>query len=91
MRIALSEPYEVRYWSRKFKVTPARLKTAVAAVGHSSKKVGTYFAARKTAKKPPRKSTVPLTGSRPSRYRFLFSGFWHPNGEDDHGDEGGDA
>jgi len=24
--IALSEPYEVRYWSKKFKVTPAKLK-----------------------------------------------------------------
>ncbi|MGY3494752.1 DUF3606 domain-containing protein [Bradyrhizobium sp. USDA 4502] len=51
-RIAISEPYEVRYWSKKFKVTPARLKTAVAAVGHSSKKVEAYFAAKKkTAKK----------------------------------------
>ena len=36
-RIALSQPYEVSYWSKKFKVTPARLKAAVAAVGHSSK------------------------------------------------------
>ena len=57
MRIALSEPYEVRYWSRKFKVTPARLKTAVAAVGHSSKKVGTYLAARKPTKKTAKKRT----------------------------------
>ena len=56
MRIALSEPYEVRYWSRKFKVTPARLKTAVAAVGHSSKKVGTYLAAKKTTKKTAKKN-----------------------------------
>jgi hypothetical protein len=36
-RIAVSQPYEVSYWSKKFKVTPARLKAAVAAVGHSSK------------------------------------------------------
>ncbi|PDT72895.1 DUF3606 domain-containing protein [Bradyrhizobium sp. C9] len=51
-RIAISEPYEVRYWSKKFKVTPARLKAAVAEVGHSSKKVGAYFATKKkTAKK----------------------------------------
>jgi hypothetical protein len=56
-RIALSEPYEVRYWSRKFKVTPARLKTAVAAVGHSSKKVGTYLDARKPTKKTAKKRT----------------------------------
>ena len=51
-RIAISEPYEVRYWSKKFKVTPARLKAAVAEVGHSSKKVEAHFAAKKkTAKK----------------------------------------
>jgi hypothetical protein len=54
--IALSQPYEVRYWSKKFKITPARLKTAVAAVGHSSKKVGAYLARRKTAKKTARKT-----------------------------------
>ena len=91
MRIALSEPYEVRYWSRKFKVTPARLKTAVAAVGHSSKKVGTYFAARKTAK-PPRKSTVANNRLKTaSRYRLRFGGFGHPKGEDDQGHEGGGA
>ncbi len=41
--IALSEPYEVRYWSKKFKVTPANLKAAVMKVGHSSKKVGAYI------------------------------------------------
>jgi len=50
-RIALSQPYEVSYWSKKFKVTPARLKAAVAAVGHSSKNVGAYLAKGKTAKK----------------------------------------
>ena len=27
--IALSEPYEVAYWSKKFKITPAKLKSAV--------------------------------------------------------------
>ena len=42
-RIAVSQPYEVSYWSKKFKVTPARLKAAVAAVGHSSKNVGAYL------------------------------------------------
>jgi hypothetical protein len=58
-RIAVSQAYEVSYWSKKFKVTPARLKAAVAAVGHSSKKVGEYLTgkkatrkARKTVKKP---------------------------------------
>lgn len=45
--IALSQPYEVRYWSKKFKVTPARLKAAVKAVGRSSKKVGAHFAKKK--------------------------------------------
>ena len=50
-RIAVSEPYEVRYWSKKFEVTPAKLKAAVAAVGHSSKKVAAYVAKKKTAPK----------------------------------------
>lgn len=45
--IALSQPYEVRYWSKKFKITPAKLKMAVKAVGHSSKKVGAYLAKKK--------------------------------------------
>jgi hypothetical protein len=49
-RIAVSQPYEVSYWSKKFKVTPARLKAAVAAVGHSSKTVGAHLAKRKAAK-----------------------------------------
>ena len=50
-RIAMSQPYEVSYWSKKFKVTPARLKAAVAAVGHSSKAVGAHLAKRKAPKK----------------------------------------
>lgn len=50
-RIAVSQPYEVSYWSKKFKVTPARLKAAVAAVGHSSKAVGAHLAGRNAAKK----------------------------------------
>jgi hypothetical protein len=41
--IALSEPYEVRYWCKKFKVTPAKLKAAVKVVGRSSKKVEAYI------------------------------------------------
>ena len=62
-RIAVSQPYEVSYWSKKFKVTPARLKAAVAAVGHSSKAVGAHLAkgkapkkAKKSASKAPRKT-----------------------------------
>lgn len=54
--IALSQPYEVRYWSKKFKVTPARLKAAVGAVGHSSRKVGEYLAKKATGKKAARKT-----------------------------------
>ncbi|KRR21200.1 hypothetical protein CQ14_21595 [Bradyrhizobium lablabi] len=50
-RIAVSQPYEVSYWSKKFNVTPGRLKAAVAAVGHSSKAVGAHLARRKAAKK----------------------------------------
>ena len=51
MRIALSQPYEVRYWSKKFKITPAKLKAAVAAAGHSSNKVAEYLAKKKKASK----------------------------------------
>jgi len=66
--IALSQPYEVRYWSKKFKVTPARLKAAVGAVGHSSKKVGEYLtdkkATKKTAKKAVKKAAKKATKKR---------------------------
>ena len=54
--IALSQPHEVRYWSNKFKITPAKLKAAVAAAGHSSKNVGAYLAKKKTAKKTTKKT-----------------------------------
>ena len=54
--ISLSEAYEVRYWSKKFKVTPARLKAAVKAAGHSSKKVGAYLAKAKKTKKKAKKA-----------------------------------
>jgi hypothetical protein len=54
--IALSQPHEVRYWSKKFKITPAKLKTAVAAAGHSSKNVAAYLARKKTTKKAAKKT-----------------------------------
>lgn len=67
-RIAVSQPYEVSYWSKKFKVTPAKLKAAVAAVGHSSKNVGAYLAgskkkksAKKTSKKAVKKTAKKRT------------------------------
>src|SRR6476661_6988696 len=60
-RIALSQPYEVSYWSKKFKVTPARLKAAVAAVGHSSKNVGAYLTGSKKKKKKSAKKTSKKT------------------------------
>lgn len=50
-RISLGEAYEVRYWSKKFKITPAKLKSAVAAAGHSARKVAAYLRAQKAAKK----------------------------------------
>lgn len=53
--IAVSQSYEVRYWSKKFKVTPAKLKAAVKAVGHSSKKVGAYLKRKKTTKRRKKK------------------------------------
>ncbi|SRR5258706_8053248 len=49
MLIAVNQPYEVRYWSKKFKVTPAKLEAAVKAVGHSSHKVGAYLTKSKKA------------------------------------------
>lgn len=55
-RIAVSQPYEVRYWSKKFKITPAKLKAAVAAAGHSSKKVEAYLKRQKAAKKKKKKA-----------------------------------
>lgn len=65
--IALSQPYEVRYWSKKFKVTPARLKAAVGAVGHSSKKVGEYLTDKKATKKKTAKKAVKKTARRTVR------------------------
>ncbi|UPK01940.1 DUF3606 domain-containing protein [Bradyrhizobium sp. 170] len=64
-RIAVSQPYEVSYWSKKFKVTPARLKAAVAAVGHSSKAVGAHLAKGKAAKKAKKSaSKTPRTATK---------------------------
>ncbi|MBR0853700.1 DUF3606 domain-containing protein [Bradyrhizobium liaoningense] len=68
-RIALSEPYEVRYWSKKFKITPARLRLVVATAGHSAKKVEAYLAALKAAKKAKKarktvKKTVKKTAAK---------------------------
>jgi hypothetical protein len=54
--ISLKEAYEVRYWAKKFKVTPARLKAAVKAAGRSSKRVGAYLmGAKKRARKKKRR------------------------------------
>lgn len=53
--IATRQDYEVRYWSKRFKVSPARLKAAVRAAGHSSKKVGAYLTASKKKKKKKKK------------------------------------
>jgi hypothetical protein len=38
-RINTSEDYEVRYWSRKFGVSPEQLKAAIRKVGNSAKAV----------------------------------------------------
>ena len=66
-RIALSEPYEVRYWSKKFKITPAKLKAAVAEAGHSSKKVEAYLASRKKAAKKTARKTTRKTSKKTTR------------------------
>jgi hypothetical protein len=49
--ISLSQPYEVRYWSKKFRITPARLRAAVKIAGHSSKEVGALLMKKRTAKR----------------------------------------
>ena len=69
MRIAVSQPYEVSYWSKKFKVTPAKLKAAVAAVGHSSKNVGAYLTGskKKTAKKASKKTAKKTAKKRANK------------------------
>jgi Protein of unknown function (DUF3606) len=36
-RINLTEDYEVRYWSKKLRVTPDRLRAAIEKVGDSVK------------------------------------------------------
>ena len=38
-RINLSEDYEVRFWSKRFKVTPDALRAAVEKVGNSAEAV----------------------------------------------------
>ena len=63
----MSQPYEVRYWSKKFKVTPAKLKSAVGAVGHSSKKVGEYLAKKKTTKKTAKKTVKKTARKAPKK------------------------
>lgn len=43
-RIAMSEPYEVQYWKKKFGVTGQALAGAIRAVGSNNvEKVGTYL------------------------------------------------
>jgi hypothetical protein len=65
--IALNQPYEVRYWSKKFKVTPAKLKAAVGAVGHSSRKVGEYLTGKKATKKKATKKAVKKTAKKTAK------------------------
>ena len=65
--IAISQPHEVRYWSKKFKITPAKLRLVVGAAGHSSKKVEAYLAAQKAAKKKKAKKTTKKTTKKAAR------------------------
>ena len=53
-RIDVSQEHELRDWSRKFGVSPDRLKEAVQAVGTQADKVGEHLSAgadRKPAKR----------------------------------------
>ncbi|MDB4922338.1 DUF3606 domain-containing protein [Mucilaginibacter sp.] len=38
-----SEYYELEYWSKKFGVTPEKLRSAIKAVGSSAKEVEAYL------------------------------------------------
>ena len=59
VRVSLKEAYEVRYWSKKFKVTPVLLKAAVKAAGRSSKQVGAWIStSKKTRRKPARRKAA---------------------------------
>jgi len=69
--IALSEPYEVRYWSKKFKVTPAKLRYAVKKVGHSSKKVEAYL----TLQKHKARDKTLIAVSQPHEVRYWSKKF----------------
>ena len=42
-RINVNEPYELRYWSKKFGVRPVRLKIAVARVGKTAAKIDRHL------------------------------------------------
>jgi antirestriction protein ArdC len=64
--IAISQDHEVSYWSKKFKVTPAKLKAAVKAAGRSSKKVGAYLASKKKKKKAAKRKTAPTPAPAPA-------------------------
>ena len=57
--IALGETYEVAYWSKKFKITPAKLKYAVKKVGHSARKVEAYIQLQKHKAADRRRSPEP--------------------------------
>ena len=41
--ISLRQPWEVRYWTKRFGCTSAKLRKAVKEVGHSVSKVSSYL------------------------------------------------
>jgi hypothetical protein len=41
--VALTQDHEVRYWTQRFGVTEFRLRTAVAAVGHSEANIAVWL------------------------------------------------
>ena len=43
VRINVNEKYEVQYWSKRFNVSPAKLRNAVKTVGVTVKKVEQYL------------------------------------------------
>ena len=47
IRINVNEPYEVEYWTKKFKVSPQQLRGAVRVVGVSVQRVSEYLNAKR--------------------------------------------
>jgi hypothetical protein len=62
-----------QYWSKKFKVTPAKLKSAVKKVGHSARKVEAYIKFQRHISRD--KTLIALSQTYEVRYLSLMRAF----------------